>query len=280
MKQSLIAIFLFILSGNVYGLRPEKNYPITPDSMGIPYKTIHLKTNDGFGINAWIFSPKKDADKKRILIISGGDAGNMSYYIYQAFALTKKGFKVITYDYRGFGKSSDFQINNNYLYYDEFVTDLQTVINYADSNYKDCKIGLYGFSMGTLISGFAAAKNPNISYYIAEGFILDPVKLVDRMKETTRSAGKTAGQIELPNSANQYASIIKNLNIPFLVFAGTEDTHTPLSDAIEAIKQKKNRELIVYDGGHGEAMAKLTASKLTGDRFFDDIGGFADDWLQ
>ena len=280
MRQLLIAILLLAVSGNVYALRPEKNYPITPDSMGIPYKNIHLKTSDGYDLNAWLFSPKKDLDKKRVLIISGGDAGNMSYFIYQAFNLTKKGFKVITYDYRGFGKSSDFQINNNYLYYDEFVTDLQTVINYADSNYKDSKIGLYGFSMGTLISGFAAAKNPNIRFYIAEGLILDPIKLVDRIKEATKSDAKGSRLIELPNSANQYASVIKKLNIPFLVFAGTEDTHTPLVDAVEAIKQQKNRELIVYAGGHGEATIRLTASKLTGDRFFDDIAGFADDWLQ
>ena len=134
--------------------------------------------------------------------------------------------------------------------------------------------------MGSLISGFAAAKNPNISFYIAEGFILNPVKLVDRIREATKPDPKGARPIELPNSANQYASIIKTLNIPFLVFAGTNDTHTPLADAIEVIKQQKNRELIVFEGGHGEACIKLTASHFTGDLFFDDIGGFVDGWLK
>ena len=89
---------VLIFSGNTFALRPEKNYSVTPDSMGIPSWNIHLKTSDGYEINAWLFLPKKEVDKKRVLIISGGDAGNMSYYIYQAFNLTKKGFRVITYD--------------------------------------------------------------------------------------------------------------------------------------------------------------------------------------
>jgi uncharacterized protein len=277
MKQLLtIAIFLTV-SQSGFALKPERTYSMTPDSMGIGYKEIRLKTSDGFDINTWIFEPKKETDKKCVLIMSGGDAGNMCYIIYQAYMLSQKGFRVITYDYRGFGKSSDFAINKDYLYYDEFVTDLQTEINYADSNFRDSKIGLYGFSMGTMISGFAAAKNPNISLYIADGFIIDPLRLVDRYKEEDKKNGR---QLNLPPHANDYAQIIKALNIPCLIFAGTQDKHTPLEDAEEAIKQQKNRELIVFNGDHGEGFIKLTASKQTGDRYFDDISGFADGWLK
>ncbi len=280
MRHLVSIIFFLVVSQSAIALKPDRVYHTTPDSMGIVCKEVHLKTSDGFEINTWIYEPKKEADKKCVLIMSGGDGGNMGYLIYQAYMLSQKGFMVITYDYRGFGKSSDFAISNDYLYYDEFVTDLQTVINYADSNLKDCKIGLYGFSMGTMISGFAAAKNPNISFYIADGFILDPVKLVDRLSAMEKENNKNDRQIYLPASANQYATIIKNLNIPCLIFAGTTDTHTTLEDAIVAIKQQKNRELIVFDGGHGEAFIKLTASKQTGNRYFDDISGFADGWLR
>ena len=211
--------------------------------------------------------------------MSGGDAGNMSYMIYQAYMLSQKGFRVITYDYRGFGKSSDFKINEDFLYYDEYVMDLQTVINYADSNLKDHKIALYGFSMGTMISGFAASRNKNISLLIEDGFILDPVKLVAVEKEQDKMKGKPAGDILLPPMAGTYATLLRSLKIPFLIFAGAKDSHTPYQDAVEAIAQLPNRELIVYDGGHGEAFVKLTASKQTGDRYFDYISGFADAYL-
>ena len=280
MKKIFLSTLFFLTIHSTFALKPERAYGMTPDSMGIAYKQLQLKTSDGYQINAWMYAPKTETDKKAVLIMSGGDAGNMSYLIYQAYMLSQRGFRVITYDYRGFGKSSDFKINEDYLYYDEFETDLQTVINYADSNLKDHRIVLYGFSMGTMISGFAASKNNNVSMLIEDGLIIDPVKLAAREKEEDRKAGKPFRDIILPPKAADYSSLLKNLKIPFLIFAGTKDQHTPYQDAVEAIGQQPNRELVVYDGGHGEAFIKLTASKQTGDRYFDYISVFADSYLK
>jgi len=279
MKKIYLTILVIITVQYAYALKPERTYKMTPDSMGISYRQLLLKTIDGFKINAWMFEPKEESDKKTVLIMSGGDAGNMSYMIYQAYMLSQKGFRVITYDYRGFGKSSDFKINEDFLYYDEYVMDLQTVINYADSNLKDHKIALYGFSMGTMISGFAAARNKNIGMIISDGLIIDPVKLAVREKEEDKRAGKAFRDILLPSGAANYESLFQSLKIPMLIFAGTKDNHTPMLDATEAIQQQPNRELVVYDGGHGEAFVKLTVSKQTGDRYFDYISGFANAYL-
>ena len=277
MKKLVNILVLLMMSKNAHALKPDRIYNMLPDSMGIQYQEVNIKTKDGYNLKSWIYKAKKETEKKCVLIISGGDAGNMSYLIYQAYMLSQKGFTVITYDYRGFGKSSDFPIDQDYLYYNEFVTDLQTVINYADSNFKDSKIGLYGFSMGTMISGFAAAKNKNISLFIADGLIIDPQQLLDRYKDEDKANGR---QMHLPSDTSDYSGNLKKLKVPILIFAGTMDKHTSIQDAIDAIKQQNNRELIVYNGGHGEAFIKLTASKQTGDIFFNDISGFADEWLR
>jgi predicted alpha/beta hydrolase len=65
---------------------------------------------------------------------------------------TQNGFDIWVYDYRGFGKSDDFKINVDQLYYTEFVNDLSAVVDSAMAARPKNKIGLYGFSMGTIIS--------------------------------------------------------------------------------------------------------------------------------
>ena len=63
-------------------INPEREYIKTPDDYSISnYKDHTIVTDDGFKIAAWEFTPTKRINSnKPLLIISCGDAGNMSYH--------------------------------------------------------------------------------------------------------------------------------------------------------------------------------------------------------
>lgn len=75
--------------------------------------------------------PYKVIGNKRrpTLIICNGDAGNISYQqIMLASIYTANGFNVATFDWRGFGASSEFVMDEDYLCYTEMLADYESVI--------------------------------------------------------------------------------------------------------------------------------------------------------
>ncbi|MEC8428943.1 MAG: CocE/NonD family hydrolase, partial [Pseudomonadota bacterium] len=61
-------------------------------------------TNDGLSLSATIYSPKENA--KAGVIINSATAVKQSYYQDFASFLASNGYLVVTYDYRGIGKSA------------------------------------------------------------------------------------------------------------------------------------------------------------------------------
>ena len=74
------------------------------------------------------------ATRKYIIISSSGD-GNMSDNLEIAAQFISNGYHVMLYDYRGYGKSGDFKINNDFFIYPQFVKDLQAACDYAHNHF-------------------------------------------------------------------------------------------------------------------------------------------------
>ena len=157
MKKILLLV-LIAVTFNSFALKPEPKYLQKPNELNISYSEHIIRTPDHFNLKAWVCSPKKEIDNKTTIILASGDAGNMSYWLTQVGELVKNGFTVVTFDYRGFGESQYFKINNDYLYYNEFVTDLVTVIRWTKKKTTENQIGILALSMGTIMSTLALQK--------------------------------------------------------------------------------------------------------------------------
>src|ERR1700745_2483977 len=90
--------------------------------------------------------------------------------------LSQVGFTVVMFDYRGFGESDSFAIDPKMLYYNEFATDLTSVIRFAKEKYPGNKTGVWAFSMGTIITTLAC-NTAHPDFIIGDGYVTSPVKL-------------------------------------------------------------------------------------------------------
>ena len=145
----ILLIALFSGIGNCHAIIPDTVYIRKPESMGLIYKNLEVITNDGYKIETWFFPAQsplsegelrdlngnrrtyetQDETKRPTIIVCNGDAGNMSYFqLYLAKSWTSRGFNVVTFDWRGFGKSSPFAMDRNYLCYTEMLEDYRAVI--------------------------------------------------------------------------------------------------------------------------------------------------------
>ncbi|MBC8344067.1 MAG: alpha/beta hydrolase [Bacteroidetes bacterium] len=168
MKRILLLVIAFSISVSVYALKPEREYAVTPSDYGMDYNSIKIRTSDGMMIQIWMFNATAKQSRKLIILSDDGE-GNMADLIELASNFLSLGYNVVTYDYRGYGHSDDFKINNNFFIYSQFQKDLEGVIDYMKRHYPSLKTThLYGVGIGGGLSLGIGANRPEVSKIIAD----------------------------------------------------------------------------------------------------------------
>jgi len=186
----------------------------------------------------------------------------MGFTLAYAAYLLNSGYDVITFDYRGFGESSDFKHNPNNLYHTEYIDDFHSVVSWVKKEIVPEKIGVLAFSMGTLIAT-AGFEKSDYDVLVAEGFIKSPRKIVKRIKKTKDK------KINLPKSNKSHRQNLNKINIPMLLFGTKEDKTTTLKDSQKVVSKKPNRKLVEFNG------ERLRAGFTLGmDNYLNEINEF------
>ena len=247
---SLILIALLFVCNSTYALKPVKEYSVIPDTQNVPYENNSIVTADNLKLKSWTLLPAKAHDNKITLVLAYADAGNMSWWIPRAIAFAKAGYTVLLFDYRGFGESAPFAINNKMLYYNEFATDLSAAVKFAREKYKGNKTGVLCYSMGSIIATLAAQKTKP-DFIVGEGYVTDPALI----KENSAKANK---QLELPKDAGAYKGLLEKLDVKMLIFSGKQDQVTTEAMVMELKKKKPAINVISFNGGHMQGFDVLT----------------------
>lgn len=270
-KTTSLVIFVALLGffNHAFAIKPDREYFMTPDSVGWNYQQWEIKTEDGFKLNSWIYEAKPERNKDTVIILAYPDAGNMSYFVYYSAIVANAGYTVVTFDYRGFGESDDFEIQQDYLYYTEFAKDLEAVVNAASSKFRDKKIGVWGMSMGTTIASRAyPALKGKIDFMIGEGYVTDTLTITDRYQALDKS-------LIIPEKPTEYKKAIHAIDIPLLILAASNDTITTHADAL-ALKETlgNNCEVIEYSGNHLTGFSYQLDNKGFGGWYLEQIAEF------
>lgn len=250
MNRSLL-ILLLLVAPLANALPPERNYYITPDSLGLSYVQKTLVTLDKVELLSWMMTTKSTKPLRTTLIIAyPASGGNMANNLYYADAFLKAGFDVVLFDYRGFGHSSNFTIDPDYLYYNEHITDVETAIMAVKKQFPNNRLGILSFSASTILATLAVQNQP-VDFLIGEGYVRDPQRIVDfwRKEDPTR-------QLMLPERSNAYVEATHRVKCPMLIMTGTKDDITPPADVWAVAAMRPNRKVLLYDGYHLEGTSK------------------------
>lgn len=230
MKIKLILPFILFCANICLAINPQRNYAETPKTYEFPFKELKLKTVDDVQINTWNITPQGKAKKNITIIMCGGDSGNMSYLLRPSLVLASKGYNVISFDYRGFGKSQDFKIDTNLLFYNEYLFDFEAVVKYAKKLYPKNKIGTLGYSLGGY---FPLITKEKLDFMIADSPLIAPTTFLERLQ---------LQYVQLPDKFID--PVVKP--IPQLYFLGTKDRRIHIEDV-------PNNFAVLHKGDHVEA---------------------------
>ena len=270
----LIGLFVSVYS---YAIIPDRKYVRLPQESGLIYKELDVVTKDGYRIETWFYPaqdvpadnagqnemlPYKTIDDsmRPTLIICNGDAGNMSYQqISLAYLYAANGINVVTFDWRGFGESSEFEMNPDYLCYTEMLTDFDAVIKAVSREKVVDKKEIYvmGWSTGAYLAMIAAHNNKHVKGCILSG---TPSSFEDAIPHLVKvhPKGKTENNLLVPDDfprEQMLAHVAPKFRKDILLVVGSEDNRTPqwMSEKIfNALPEGIKKKLSVYEGaGHG-----------------------------
>lgn len=255
----LILLFLFglLLNTGALALNPSRTYPRLPDDFNVAYDSVKIRTPDGYELNTWLLQPSTATIKSTTVLLVGSDAGNMADLLPYAAQLVARGYPVVTFDYRGFGDSSNFAIKNELMYYREFITDYATVADWVKAYRRPERLAVMGFSMGTLIAAAGYARS-GFDALVGESTVLDPTAVLARL----HARGHT--DTRLPPHAALDADCLLEISVPMLLFAAVADPITTLGDSQRVAAVNDRGGVVAHDGGHLRAAVSLGLAGYVG----------------
>jgi uncharacterized protein len=129
---------------------PDKVLEATPKKINLAFDDVSLLTADKVKIHAW-WVPRENA--RATLILSHGNAGNISHRLAKLRIVHDLGLNVLLYDYRGYGRSEGTP-NEKGLY-----ADVQAAYDFVvkEKNIPAEQIVAYGESLGGPVAAHLAA---------------------------------------------------------------------------------------------------------------------------
>jgi len=259
MLRYLVLGWLLLSTISAWAIKPLATYWAKPDTLGLKYQDLTLTTPDHVHLAAWLVAPQAGAPAQNTtIVVAGSDSGNMASNIYTAATLAAQGYQVLLFDYRGFGHSDAFAINQNYLYYPEFTTDLRTALAEAQRRGPRQRVGVLGFSMGTIM-GAEAAATMRCDFLLTVGYVASPQAVAAYYQRT-----RPERPVLLPTAAATYGQVAAKVNCPWLLVAGKDDKVTTLADSqavARAAKRSQRREVLPIPGDHGNSMMVLAGEE-------------------
>ena len=133
---------------------PSRQPFVTPEGV----RDVSILTPEGHTLHAWVMGPE-DSDAPVILHIHG-NAGNVSTHADFSWFLAQAGYRVVLFDYRGYGRSEPA----GRVTRARALTDAQAALDWVKSQeeFVGAPIGVYGVSLGGAIGLPLAARNEDV----------------------------------------------------------------------------------------------------------------------
>ncbi|HEX5709047.1 MAG TPA: alpha/beta hydrolase [Pyrinomonadaceae bacterium] len=222
---------------------------------------VWFETSDGVRLHGWFVSAYAREPAEATVVYFHGNGGNLSYLGWLASHLSRRGFDVLLFDYRGYGRSSGAVTDEAALYADadaayDFVT--------RSRGARPETVVLYGQSLGTAAATDVASRR-TCGALVLESGLSSASDMAARILPFAPRWTHRLGRNRL-DSARKLATV----NCPVLIAHGERDETIPVEQgrALYAAAREPKRLRIVAGAGHNDLVA------TAGGEYLDELASF------
>jgi pimeloyl-ACP methyl ester carboxylesterase/membrane protease YdiL (CAAX protease family) len=126
------------------------------------------------GVNQWVMIRGENVANPPLIVLHGGPGMSEMGFFRHFNAPLERHFIVVHWDQRGTGKSFDRNMPRSSMTLDQFVADLDELIDIVRRRFKKEKVAILGHSWGSALGAIYAARFPEkVSIYVGAAQIAD-----------------------------------------------------------------------------------------------------------
>lgn len=232
---------------------PSKQFATDFDKLGgFDKEDASFVSASGAKLHAW-YVPVPHS--RGTVIISHGNAGNISYRVPLMEMFLKQNLAVLAFDYQGYGKSDgkptiDHVCEDGLAAYD-FLT--------RERGVEPSKIILYGESLGGGVASYIAANRKVAAIVLQSTFSSLPHIARSKMMLT-----KLYPNFLFPKNRLDSAKLMASAHAPLLIVHGNNDTIIPVAEAHELFKKATDPKKLVTieNANHNDMYGSKFESRL------------------
>ena len=229
------------MAGPARALRPNRPILSTPQMGDIVNESVTFQATDGVTLRGW-FLPFQDQSKRAIstpgpIIILPSDGsdnrGSVLWHYYMTLLGTP--WHVLTFDWRGFGDSSNWDIDTTQVVIPEMILDLEAAVEYAKAR-PECngRVGILAYGPAAAVALAAVASGADVDALVLRGVYTT---------QADYCAGRKGAKPPVDCTTNsRWPALLEPLvaaskvTAPVLLVVGEKDTVTPPAMA-EAVRK-------------------------------------------
>ncbi len=126
------------------------------------------------GTDQWVMTRGRDAANPPLILLHGGPGFAETFFFRHFNAPLEEGFTVVYWEQRGSGKSYDRHIPRWSMNVEQFIADLDGLVDVVRGRLGQDRVALFGHSWGSLLGTLYAARFPEkVAAYVGSGQIGD-----------------------------------------------------------------------------------------------------------
>lgn len=147
---------------------PADRAAVPPAAGLLPDATdVRLTTSDGLGLGAWYVPAAPGTDRELTILVAPGNGGNRAGRVPLAEALTRAGFAVLLFDYRGYGDNPGNPTESG------LARDIRAARDYliAERDVSVDRLIYFGESLGAAVATELATEHPPAGIVLRSPFV-------------------------------------------------------------------------------------------------------------
>jgi pimeloyl-ACP methyl ester carboxylesterase len=126
------------------------------------------------GLDQWVMIRGESLANPPLILLHGGPGFSETHFFRHFNASLEKSFTVVYWDQRGSGKSFNSKIPRSSMTVEQFITDLDELVEVVCKRVEQKKVAIFGHSWGSALGVLYAARFPEkVAAYVGSGQIGD-----------------------------------------------------------------------------------------------------------
>jgi dipeptidyl aminopeptidase/acylaminoacyl peptidase len=279
----VIALPFILVYANTHPPRYSLNVP--PSDYQQSFEIISFVTSDGLKLAGWLIKPDRSGTNLPAIVICHGLGANKSDFTDLAVFLARRGYLVLTFDFRAHGDSEGSRTSLGYLE----RKDVSAALHYLSSRSEvdQDRIGIFGFSLGGSTAILSAAEQKKFRAVAADSAFSS---LRDQARQVITGFYHLPAfpfvNISVLGYELYFQTKVRNIDpqsvigsiapAPVLIIAGEGDDMIPAENGRKLYQaaQEPKELWVIPVGGHGGTVA------AAGNEYNKKVGDFFDNYLK